>query len=177
MGTKNRRQSHKSSQQKVTLSRLGSRQQWEIFHKSSALSPGPCGGVGRAGQGMTRDSLVEMVTRTRQSLREPCGRDLGLRVKWSLGVQEAPVTLTMQLPGSAGTFSLLVYLSGVKIGAASCMEPSPALVDYTASSGHERLNELALFWRPCLAAGVQRLGRMSSEQGPSQNQRCEDTCS
>ena len=51
MGTKNRRQSRKSSQWKVTLSRLGSRQQWEIFHKSSALSPGPAeerGGQGRA---------------------------------------------------------------------------------------------------------------------------------
>ena len=142
----------------MTLSRLGSRQQWEIFHKSSALSPGPCGGAGRAGQGMTGDSLVEMVTRTRQSLREPCGRDLGLRVKWSLGVQEAPVTLTMQLPGSAGTFSLLVYLSGVKIGAASCTEPSPALVDYTASSGHERLNEVGFVLAPLSGCWSATLG-------------------
>ena len=66
---------------------------------------------------------MENVTRTRQSLREPHGRDLGLRVEWSSGVQEAPVTLTMQQPGSAGTFSFLIYLSGVKIRAASCWSP------------------------------------------------------
>ena len=41
-----------------------------------------------------------------KSLRGPRGRDLGLRVEWSSGVQEAPVTLTMQQPGPAGTFSL-----------------------------------------------------------------------
>lgn len=74
------------------------------FPQEQCPEPRPCGGAGRAGQGTTGDSHVEMVTRTRQSLRGPRGRDLGLRVEWSSGVQEAPVTLTMQQPGSAGTF-------------------------------------------------------------------------
>ena len=43
----------------------------------------------------------------RKNLRGPRERDLELRVEWSSGVQEAPVTLTMQEPGPAGTFSLL----------------------------------------------------------------------
>lgn len=128
MGTKNRRQSRKSSQWKVTLSRLGSRQQWEIFHKSSALSPGPAeerGGQGRAGHDRRQPRGNGYQNQT-----EPQGapwKGPWTQSRMELRSAGGPCDLDHAAAWFSWNFFLLMYLSGVKIGAASCMEPAPAL--------------------------------------------------
>lgn len=84
-----------TSQWKVTLSRLGSRQQWEIFHKSSALSPGPAeepGGQGRAGHDRRQPRGNGYQNQTEP--QGPVEGTLDSESRMELpGVQEAPVTL------------------------------------------------------------------------------------